>query len=513
MKKHPLNSYTALLLILFIFIQKTSSLKTYSLSNHYSLSDFVKSASSDIVFTYQALVYLKTNSLLSSFETRIISFTSTDMRILAQDAYGANPLTTQYISLISYNNIDLPCNDMFICSVAGYKIEYQFTEFPVDIPDDNKCLAVSQGNIIPDSLLYFCLENIEDTIFISNLLTERVNGNQRKYYENENIQMMKNSKNGYYYGKMAIYDTHFDYYITNNEKVSFHYDYINGYATNVFDFNYVDWKGNPILVPKKDYCFTINVGQNSNFFFCTFYDNKNENAFTFTNANFLIHQYINRINANLHIYNLKKAQNKIKNYDCFKSCDSNILQPIKYEIIERYNSARHKMTQLVLLKKITLEKGRESIDDVKSKIIDRACLGHEGCVDIINKCVDNKNIKLKIKGAKYANSLNNPFAYVINNQLFDVMKEEKSSEKNENKIYIAPMPNRDELIEAIGVFKRIFKAKEYNNPITSLEEGDTYCKIYAYGKEYELKRKLNFLTFSSKKEPFFSYMKNINNIN
>lgn len=513
MKKCTLNSYTALLLILFIFIQKTSSLKTYSLSNHYSLSEFVKSPSSNTIFTYQALVYLKTNSLLSSFEPRIISFTSTDMRILPQEGYMSNPLRTQYISLISYNNIDLPCHDMFICSVAGYKNEYQVTEFPVDIPDDNKCLAVSQGNILADSLLYFCLENIEDTIFISNLLTERVNGVQRKYYESENIQMMKNSKNGYYYGKIAIYDTHFDYYITDNEKVSFHYDYINGYATNVFEFNYVDWKGNPILVPKKDYCFTINVEQNANFFFCTLYDNKNENAFTLTNANFLIHQYISRINANLHIYNLKKAQTKIKNYDCFKSCGVNILQPIKHEIFTRYTLARHKMTQLVLLKKITQEKGRESLDEVKNKIIDRACLGHEPCVGIINQCIDNGSIKLKKNGAKYANSLNNPFSYVINNQLFDVIKEENSSDGNEKTIYNAPMPDRDELLSAIGVFKRVFKAKEYNNPITSLEEADTYCKIYAYGNEYELKRKLDFLTFSTKKDPFFSYMKNINNIN
>ena len=30
------------------------------------------------------------------------------------------------------------------------------------------------------------------------------------------------------------------------------------------------------------------------------------------------------------------------------------------------------------------------------------------------------------------------------------------------------------------------------------------------GNEYELKRKIDFLTYSTKSEPFFLYMKNIN---
>lgn len=485
--------YTVLLLIFLISL--SYSLKSYT--NHFSLSQFIKSPKSKQSFSFHTLISIKD----SPFESNILSLTHNDIRVISNNDYTSNPLTSKYISLLKYSDIDLPCNDnLFICSYHQYKKEYNTTNTLITIPDEDKCLVITQGNIIKD-LIYVCAENIEDTLFIMNLITERVIYSQRNVYENENIQLMKNTNDGYYYGTISLYQNYFEYHITNKEKITFKYDTINGYAHNVFDYKYTQWKGNPILVPNKDYCFTINV-ISSNFYFCAFYDNKKESSFSLINANFIIKQYISRINFNLHIYNLKKAQIKIKNYDCFNSCDIDILQPIKYEIKLRYSIARHKMNQMVLLHKITNENAIDSLKNIKEKIIDRACLSHEPCISVMSKCINAKVIN-----SKYTNILNNPFGYIMNNELAEVVKE---YDNEYSPMKMTPMPDRKEIIESNNLLKKIFKAKENNREITSLEESINYCRIYAYGNEYELKRKLDFLTYSTKSEPFFLYMKNIN---
>ena len=121
---------------------------------------------------------------------------------------------------------------------------------------------------------------------------------------------------------------------------------------------------------------------------------------------------------------------------------------------------------------------------------------------LLSKCINDKVINYK-----YTNSLNNPFGYIMNNELAEVVKE---YDKEYTPIIETPMPDRKEIIESNNVFKKIFRAKENNREINSFEESINYCRIHAYGNEYELKRKIDFLTYSTKSEPFFLYMKNIN---
>ena len=490
-----MKTYQYTVLLLLFLISLSYSLKSYT--NHYPLSQFINSPKSKQSFSFRALISMKN----SQFESNILSLTHNDIRIISNSDFTSNPLTSKYLSLVKYSDIDLPCNNnLFICSYKEYKNEYNTTVTLVSIPDESKCLLITQGNIIQD-LIYVCLENIEDSIFIMNIITERVLYSQRNVYEGENVQLMKNTNDGYYYGKISIYQNYFEYHITEKEKITFKYDTINGYAHNVFDYKYTQWKGNPILVPKKDYCFTVNV-INHNFYFCAFYDNKKESSFSLINANFIIQQFISKINSNLHIFNLKKSQINIKNCDCLNSCDVDILKPIKYEIQLRYNIAKHKMNQMILLNKLTNENAIDSLKHIKEKIIDRSCLSHEPCISLMSKCINDKVINYK-----YTNSLNNPFGYIMNNELAEVVKE---YDKEYTPIIETPMPDRKEIIESNNVFKKIFRAKENNREINSFEESINYCRIHAYGNEYELKRKIDFLTYSTKSEPFFLYMKNIN---
>jgi hypothetical protein len=70
---------------------------------------------------------------------------------------------------------------------------------------------------------------------------------------------------------------------------------------------------------------------------------------------------------------------------------------------------RHKIHQLVLLKKFNFVQGLQRIEQYKKKIIESACASSKICIQAVNLCVSKGFLPLKLKGFQVAMSLQNPY--------------------------------------------------------------------------------------------------------
>ncbi len=106
--------------------------------------------------------------------------------------------TSNYLITYKFQNIDLPCNNLFyICTLGELKREYQRKLKEVDFRTnrhvsqalmnkkaDTHCIVLTIGYFKKlKDLPYLCFDDLEDTIFYSNLISERVMKNFNKDYQ------------------------------------------------------------------------------------------------------------------------------------------------------------------------------------------------------------------------------------------------------------------------------------------------------------------------------------------
>jgi hypothetical protein len=77
---------------------------------------------------------------------------------------------------------------------------------------------------------------------------------------------------------------------------------------------------------------------------------------------------------------------------------------------------RHKIHQLVMLRKFNFVQGLKKIEAYKKSIIDAACacifiliLASKICIQAVNLCLSKGYLPLKLKGYQVAMSLQNPY--------------------------------------------------------------------------------------------------------
>lgn len=82
---------------------------------------------------------------------------------------------------------------------------------------------------------------------------------------------------------------------------------------------------------------------------------------------------------------------------------------------------RHKIRQVIALKKMTLQSGLKLLKDSREKIVSTACtctnfnykLAHSACIKASESCIKKGLLPLRMKGYQLAVSLQNPFLSLI----------------------------------------------------------------------------------------------------
>jgi len=289
------------------------------------------------------------------------------------------------------------------------------------------------------------------------------------------------------------------------------------------------WEGEKTAKPDDSRCFKIEIKPEEDLvfhFFCIYYDrNDIRRRFLLNNikSDYVNDIWVSRINMKLHVVKLKHSQDKIIRAVGPLDCNSHLLEPIKFEIRMRYLIMRHKIHQLVMLKKLTFNKGLKKIQEYKKQVIKTSCNSSKICIQAINLCVTRGYLPLKLKGYQVAMSLQNPYLVLdpklgvavrqypkksVGLKLVKTAQKLLGVDTKANIVIDNPLvdnlpdvPRPAEIEKAMNTFMKIYAGKK----VRKLEDKSKFCKIYVTGSMRNLKRKVDILAITGINEPFFEY--------
>ena len=140
--------------------------------------------------------------MLKKFDYKFIQFSKEEIIIYVIDKdlkyFNERTINTQnYLMTLKLHNLDLPCNNLqYICSLGELKREYKnklkdvdfstnkkILEELTDVKANKNCIVLTIGFFHKvKNVAYLCFDEYEDTVFYSNLLSERILANYHKDY-------------------------------------------------------------------------------------------------------------------------------------------------------------------------------------------------------------------------------------------------------------------------------------------------------------------------------------------
>ena len=190
---------------------------------------------------------------------------------------------------------------------------------------------------------------------------------------------------------------------------------------------------------------------------------------------------------------------------------------------------RHKIRQLISVKKINIEKGLALIRKIKPKIISKACINYKNCILAANTCIEKGFLPLRLKGYQFATSLKNPYISVapsvelkklrnINTNLLrqKLLQANAGGNKINGQQDQLPeyptdneVPNPLDIKRAMNTFNIIyFQQKELKN----IENANAFCRKLINSSFEALRRKAYYMTLNSINDPVFEYLGGIRDL-
>jgi len=154
-------------------------------------------------FIHESSINSTGKTKLNKLDYKFIQFNDNDIIIYdinqSLKIFNENTInSSNYLATYKLQNLDLPCNNLyFICTLGELKREYKSKLKDVDFKTNKKVLKVLSNKVANKNcivfnigffknvseLAYMCFDDLEDTIFYSNLISERILENYQKDYQ------------------------------------------------------------------------------------------------------------------------------------------------------------------------------------------------------------------------------------------------------------------------------------------------------------------------------------------